>query len=225
MLRLHIISHVRLYRDGLTHALGRDARFAVVASFASLDEAVRAASAPPEVLLIDMAHAEALQDLRHAGEAFPGAKLVALGVVRQHDDVIACAEAGVAGYVFRDASLDELIETIEAAARGELRCSPELAATLLRRVANLAAQQPPIVADASITRREREILDLVGEGFSNKQIAAHLLIEVATVKNHVHNILEKLGVRTRGEAAATLRRGRSVRGTDQQASIEAARGI
>lgn len=200
MIRVLIISDIRLYRDGLAHVLGRDDRIRVVGAQNAHGVDPDIPDSPPDVVLLDMANPSAMSAILDIAKRCPGVKVVALGVAQQDGDVIACAEAGVAGYVFRDASLEELFATIESAARGELRCSPAIAATLLRRVANLASAQP--TAPTNLTRREQEIVDLVGEGLSNKQIAARLFIEIPTVKNHIHSILEKLGVRTRAEAAA-----------------------
>jgi DNA-binding NarL/FixJ family response regulator len=129
---------------------------------------------------------------------------VTLGVDDGDDDVLAWAEAGVSGYVARDASFEDLVETVRAVARGELRCSPRLAATLLRRVTALAGDAPH--SATRLTQREREISSLLEAGLSNKEIAGRLYIELPTVKNHVHNILRKVGASRRGEAAALLRR-------------------
>jgi len=207
-MRILIISAIRLYRDGLAFVLARGGNLEVVGAFASIEHALDQPgndARQPDVVLLDTADSNALADMRLVSTEFPGTKVVALGVARDDRDVIACAEAGVAGYVFRDGSIEELLATVESSARGELRCTPELAATLLRRVANLA-HHGDVASASNITRREREILHLIDRGLSNKQIAAQLFIEIATVKNHIHNILEKLGVRTRAEAAAKMRR-------------------
>jgi two-component system, NarL family, nitrate/nitrite response regulator NarL len=211
VIRVLIISAIRLYRDGLAQVLGRDSRVEVVGAFDAIEHSLRRpmSDAPqPDVVLLDTMVPDALKDMRLVSAEFPGAKVVALGVARDDGDVIACAEAGVAGYVFRDASIEELFATLESSARGELRCSPEMAAMLLRRVAKLAHYGGTADA-ANITRREDEILTLIDQGLSNKQIGARLFIEVATVKNHIHHILEKLGVRTCAEAASKARRIRS----------------
>ena len=119
-------------------------------------------------------------------------------------DVVACAEAGVAGYVTRDASIDDLVATIDSVVRGEALLSPTVGATLLRGVAAPAVGDRHDIGER-LTAREWEVLDLVGEGLSNKQIAKRLEIETPTVKNHVHNILEKLDAHSRTEAAARAR--------------------
>lgn len=209
-IRILIFSDIRIYREGLAKALHNDGCIVVVGAFAAIRDALeQATDLAPDVVLLDVAKPDALREVKRVNGGFAGAPIVALGVLKHDGDVIACAEAGIAGYVFRDASLEELVATVESAARGELRCSPTVAATILRRVATLAARQriiPPV--PNRVTRREREILELIELGLSNKQIAARLFIEITTVKNHIHNILEKLRVRTRSEAAATLRRAR-----------------
>src|SRR2546421_13075479 len=122
-----------------------------------------------------------------------------------HGDVLASAEAGAIAYVPREASLEDLVAVIECAVRGEAVCSPRVAGALLRRIAVLATDGRSDRVPARLTKREREIMGLIDEGLSNKEIAKRLRIEVATVKNHVHNILEKLQVHRRGEAAARVR--------------------
>jgi DNA-binding NarL/FixJ family response regulator len=106
--------------------------------------------------------------------------------------------------VSREATLAELLDGVEAAARGEALVSEPVAAALIRRVASVAGERT-VANGTLLTRREREIVRLIGDGLSNKEIATSLQIELATVKNHVHNILEKLHVARRGEAAARLR--------------------
>jgi DNA-binding NarL/FixJ family response regulator len=117
-------------------------------------------------------------------------------------DVIPCAEAGVAACLPRETTLADLSATIERVAAGESNASPRVAAMLLRRIATLAERNSP---EANLTAREEEILVLIDDGLSNKQIARRLSIELPTVKNHVHNILEKLHVHRRYEAAARMR--------------------
>jgi DNA-binding NarL/FixJ family response regulator len=129
--------------------------------------------------------------------------VVALAAPESEEDIIALAEAGVLGYVTRDESLDNLVTTIESVARDEMACSPWMATVLVRRVQALAAERPG--PTQRLTAREAEILELIAQGLSNKEIAARLFIEVTTVKNHVHNILEKLGVSRREEAVACTR--------------------
>jgi DNA-binding NarL/FixJ family response regulator len=137
----------------------------------------------------------------------PGARVLAITVPNREPAVIECAESGVAGFLTTDASIDDLVAAVEAVARGELLCSPSSAGMLLRRLGSLARELPRPSAVAALTSRELEVVELVEQGLSNKQIAQRLCIELPTVKNHIHHILEKLGVRRRGDAAALVRSG------------------
>jgi DNA-binding NarL/FixJ family response regulator len=113
----------------------------------------------------------------------------------------------MAGYVSREGSLHDLVAAIDSAARGEMLCTPRVAATLLRRVSSLAAERPPAQPFARLTNRQLEIVRLIEQGLTNKEIARRLCIELPTVKNHLHNIFEKLDVHRRGELASVVRRG------------------
>jgi DNA-binding NarL/FixJ family response regulator len=132
-------------------------------------------------------------------------KVVAFSAADTEDEICVCAEAGIAGYVARNGSKEDLIAAVENAILGEVLCSPRAAASLFRRLAahvQTTKQQPP---EAALTSHEQDIIALIDRGLSNKEIARQLKISLPTVKNHVHNILEKLQVTRRGAAAALLR--------------------
>jgi two-component system nitrate/nitrite response regulator NarL len=208
VIRLLIAAEVRLYRDGVADVFARVPDVEVVATASDAAEAVRtAAELAPDVALVDLGAHPDVALVRTFAEAAPHARVIALAVHEVEHDVIALAEAGVAGYVTRDQSIAELVDAVRSVAAGEMRCSPWLAATLLRRVTELARDRVPPQARPRLTAREQEIVELLEQGLSNKEIAARLRIELPTVKNHVHNILEKLDVRRRGEAAAAARSG------------------
>jgi len=157
----------------------------------------------PNVALIDMRMPDGCDLARALLETMPELKLLGLGLAETEDNVLAYAGAGFAGYVPREAPLDELIEILRGIARGEVRYSRSITAALLHRLAG-AASAP--TGRMTLTPRETEIVRLIDDGLSNREIARRLAIEPATVKNHVHNLLEKLHVSRRGEAAARLRR-------------------
>ena len=208
MIRVLVVAGVRFYREGLAAALSADGRFTVAGTAADVSEAAgRLDELAPDVVLLDLAGKGGPGVVRRLLAEAPGAQVVALGVTEADDDVLPLAEAGVAGYVTRDGTVDDLLAAVASVAAGETICSPRMTATLLRRVALLARDRRAVAADAAreLTRREREIVALIDEGLSNKEIAARLRIELATVKNHVHNILDKLHVRRRAEAAAVVR--------------------
>jgi len=218
-----IVSDVRLHRDGLARFLADHGAFANVHSVATRDELLQfARRLQPEIVLLDTATRGGLDWVRLVALEAPASKVVAFAVAEIAEHVIACAEAGVAGYVPADASVDDLIAVVRSVARGELSCPPVIASTLFRRLGAItgsAAAPPRDGGDdrGPLTHREREILALIERGLSNKEIAHALEIGVPTVKNHVHSILAKLKVTRRGEAAARVRR------RDTPAHVEAMR--
>jgi DNA-binding NarL/FixJ family response regulator len=205
MARVLIVVGVRLYREGLVQLLSARQDLTVVgAESDGTAAALRLDRTLPDVALVEMGLPD-LDAITHAltGRT-PTIPLVAMGIADSDTDVLECAERGFAGFVTRDGSIDELVNTIRGAARGELTCSPRTAASLMRRLGALAAELRPAQAVVRLTRREREIAALMREDLSNKEIATRLRIEVATVKNHVHNVLDKLQVRRRSDAARML---------------------
>lgn len=203
--RLLIVADVRLYREGLYESLSRRPQFSVVGAASNVDEALRlTVDAAPDIVIVDMATRQSLSVVRTIRHHFPKAPVVGFGVDEVEGEVLACAEAGLAGYVPCDASLDDLVRQIETVHRGELLCTPRMAATLFRRLESRdrGDGQPPQAV--TLTAREREVLRLVEGGLSNKEIAVRLNIEVSTVKHHVHNVLDKLQVTSRTQAAARL---------------------
>jgi two-component system nitrate/nitrite response regulator NarL len=202
-LRALILAEVGVHREALARSLGRCERCEVVGVAASVEEAVAALEeVEPEIVLVDMPAAEATNAVRALVAADREVKVVALAVSEVERDVIAFAEAGAAGYVAREGSMDDLVEVVESVSRGEVLVSPAIAAKLFRRVAT-TAREP---ADERLTARELDVLGLLETGLSNKEIAKTLSIELPTVKNHVHSVLEKLDVRCRTAAAARARR-------------------
>jgi DNA-binding NarL/FixJ family response regulator len=158
----------------------------------------------PDVVVYDVGGADRLDAVRALVAHWTGVRVVVLGV-EQGLEVVPWAEAGALGFVGRDASMAALCGVVDAATQGELMCSPGAAAAICQRLASLAQQSRGDLPLAALTPREREVARLMEQGFTNKEIAGRLCIQAATVKNHVHSILEKLGARRRGEAAARMR--------------------
>jgi two-component system NarL family response regulator len=141
-------------------------------------------------------------------EMAPDTKVLALGLTEEKKRVLRYVEAGATGYILKDDSLDEMIENVRAAVDDKVFVSPKIAAAMMERLSDLAQMfsdvENSVTDDAGLTSRELEVLELIGKGLTNQQISDQLVIEVGTVKNHVHSILEKLNVGSRGEAAAYL---------------------
>ena len=136
-------------------------------------------------------------------------KVVALGLSEENkNDALRYIEAGAAGYILKDSSLKEFIEVIRLAQRGEAQVSTRIAGAMMERLSNLArmfsAVENKMDGEAHLTSREFEVLQFISEGLTNQEIATRLVVEVGTVKNHVHSILEKLNASNRDEAASYL---------------------
>lgn len=201
-IKLFIIGDVRLHRDGLALQLAKVPAVEIIGS-APLDVALEAMrAAPADVVLLDSlqrSFSSVVENLRQA----PGhPRIVAIGVHEVESEVLACAAAGVDGYVRRDAGVEDLAMIVESLMRGELVCSPKVAASLYQAIAAGGVE----AGGASLTSRELEIVELVNEGLSNKEISRRLRIETCTAKNHIQNIMQKLGVHRRGQVGAKVRR-------------------
>ncbi|MFQ5770395.1 MAG: response regulator [bacterium] len=204
-IRIFIADDNRLLREGLASMLAQQQDMIVIGAAASGSKTLeQIKDLRPEVALIDigMPDKDGIEVTQTLHQNLPEVKVIILGMVDLTDEIMACIEAGAAGYVLKEASFDHLVETIRSVHRGESFCSPEMTASLFSRIAELAGERMPKIQKSSIklTGRELEVINLIAEGLSNKEIAQRLFIATQTVKNHVHNILDKLQLQTRLEA-------------------------
>lgn len=205
--RTLLVAQTLLYREGLARLLNLDPRLAVVGTAPNIRGGLIAIrETHPDVVLLDVELASEAWNVGEIVRASPATVVVAFGVADDEETVIRCAEAGVAGYVSCEAGVDELIGVVTGAIRDEVVCSPRLAGTLLRRVGAMASELRGTDRPAvRLTARETQVLALIDDGLANKEIATRLQISLPTVKNHIHNLLEKLNATRRGEAAARAR--------------------
>jgi|KBSSwiStaDraftv2_1062776.scaffolds.fasta_scaffold12433_4 DNA-binding NarL/FixJ family response regulator len=201
--RVTIVSDVHLYREGLAASLARDGRLEIADLVASSGALPALAANRPDAILLDGAIEHGLDLARRIRANIDGILIVGFGISGGADKMVDCAESGLAAFVGCSSNVDELVKAVLAALRGELACSPAVAALMCERLASLSASGPRQVS--GLTRREREVAALIGQGLSNKEIASDLRIGPATVKNHVHSILEKLNVRRRSAIVSQLR--------------------
>ena len=203
-IRVLVATHIRLYCEGLERVLRESPEFALVGTACSAAEAIEQIhKLSADVALLDMAMTGAFGVAKEVARSGGHSKIVALGMPDDETQVLSCAQIGIAGYVTRDGSVEDVVAAIKAAARGEVHCSPKIAGSLFRRIAALSTGR---TAAGALTAREVQILRLVQEGMSNKMISRNLGIELPTVKNHVHSILVKLGVHRRAEAISLMYR-------------------
>jgi len=210
-INLLLVNETRLMGNVIAAALEDEPDIHVIACVTNMDDAIKIVQEKDvDVALVStrLPDQGTLKLTSASTELTPSTKVLALGLTEEKQRVLRYVEAGATGYVLKDDSLEDLIETVRAAQDGKVFVSPQIAAALMERLSNLAHMFSGIensVSDtASLTSRELEVLQLIGDGLTNQRIAEQLVIEVGTVKNHVHNILDKLNVGSRGEAAAYL---------------------
>lgn len=199
-IRVFIVSNVRLHREGLA-ALLRECPSIEVLGATSVQETQNAPPAPAtDVALVDSLSPGDSEIVRQLRNICSGMRIVAVGVRETASEVLACAAAGIDGYVPMDAALADMVTAIENVVRGELAVSPKMAASLYQSVgfSRRAAAGP-------LTTRELQVADLINRGCPTKEIAWRLGVQPCTAKNHIRNILHKLQVRRRGQAVAKLR--------------------
>ena len=201
-----ILTPVRILGDGLAACFSNrpDTTSVVINDIESLRGIL--AEMEIHVVLVDVSQGVDLYDIRAIAVEWSAVPLVALGLPEQRQEVVKCGRAGFANYVARDASIETLYKALSDVAADRLACPPEISAGLLRA---LFGREPHIAEEptlsSALTRRECEVLDLLGRGFSNKEIGGELCLSVATVKHHVHHILEKLNLSRRTEAMRRVR--------------------
>jgi len=211
-----IVSEVCFLRQSLAEILTR-AGIRVCGQSGALPHALAVATAGPiDIVLLDVAIPGAIGAAMSLAAALPQASVIALAIAETEENVLAWAEAGIAGYVPNTASVDDLVSLIFQIRRGEQPCPKNIVGSLLRRLgaqeriermgraayAGRAAKPAP--ATAALTRRELEISRLIATGLSNKDIARRLGISLGTTKSHVHNLLGKLSLQRRAEVMARM---------------------
>lgn len=206
--RILLIEDNLLLREGIAGMLNDQGGFEVVAKSEDGDAVrqLQRADHAPDVVLLDLGleKANSLELMRVLQEELPAAKIIALDVLPGHVDVMEFINAGGDGFILKNATRAEWIDTITRIAAGEQVLPPTLTQSLFTEIVELALSTGQGVPDEAIqfSAREREIVDLIADGLSNKEIAADLHISTHTVKSHVHNILEKLDLNTRLQVAA-----------------------
>ena len=204
-IRVIVVADVRLTREWLTEALADSSDLSVAASVENANDLTALVRrGRPDLVIVDRGMPGSIQATRELLAVDPSLKVLAFGVQETEPAVATCLEAGTSGFVPRAATRAQLIEAARRAVRGEFVASPRVADLALRHFAQ-RAQGNGDGAGGGLSVRERQIARLLELGYSNKEIAARLGIEVATVKNHVHHLFRKLKVRRRGEAVAKWR--------------------
>jgi two-component system NarL family response regulator len=211
-IKVLLVIEVRLIADIFSSVLQDEPNIEIAGCVSTLEYALQflqTQKADVALVSVGLPNQDALKLTRTIMENSPSMKVLALGLSEEnHHNTLRYIEAGAAGYILKDSSLQELMEVIRLAQKGEAQVSTRMAGAMMERLFRLArmfsAVENKIDGDVRLTARELEVLQFISEGLTNQEIAARLVVEVGTVKNHVHRILEKLNVSSRQEAASYL---------------------
>ncbi|HKI95849.1 MAG TPA: response regulator transcription factor [Gemmatimonadales bacterium] len=210
MISVALIEDNRLVRDGIATLLRQLPDLEVVAATPRGDTTLLK-EVKPHVVLLDLGlrKGDSLRVAETLRTELPETKIIVMDLLPVHEDVVEFVHAGVSGFIMKDATVDDLVQTIRTVAQGAPVLPPEMTATLFSQIARDAVVigRRKVLDSVRMTRREREVIGLIAEGLSNKEIAAQLHIATHTVKSHVRNIMEKLTLHTRLQIAAFAHRG------------------
>jgi two-component system, NarL family, nitrate/nitrite response regulator NarL len=204
MIRVLVVSENRLHGEGLTLRLSAEPEIRAVGPGESITDTLPLVVAGEvDMVLVDVEPTAAhLRELAAGVRSAPDVPYVALASADSEWEIVDWAEAGAYSIVDRRGSPAELAGILQAVHRRENICSPRIAGTLLRCLRSLLREGRPPEGRSRLTHRERDVLSLMGDGMSNKEIAHELGLQLPTVKNHIHSIFEKLEVRSRAMAVS-----------------------
>jgi DNA-binding NarL/FixJ family response regulator len=205
VISIALIEDNRLVREGITALLSQLPDLKVVAGAASADTAIFR-DARPQIVLLDLGlqNGDSLRLAVQVREDFPESKVIVMDLLPVHEELMDFVNAGVSGFIMKDATLDDLVSTIRAVAGGAHVLPPEMTTSLFSQIAKdaIAKGRPEVLDSIRMTPREREVINLIAEGLGNKEIATRINVATHTVKSHVRNIMEKLTLHTRLQIAA-----------------------
>ncbi len=206
-IRVLLIEDNRLLREGISEMLNDEEDIKTVSASSSDDAFEKAKKLEPHVVLLDLGlrSQNSLKVVELIKKKYPQAEVVVTDLIPAHADVVEFVRAGVSGFILKDATLDDFLHTIRSVVKGAKILPPPMTGSLFSQIVEHAIQSGKVgrlIKSVRMTMREHEVIDLIAQGRSNKEIARELNIAVHTVKSHLHNILDKLALHTRLELAS-----------------------
>jgi DNA-binding NarL/FixJ family response regulator len=214
-IRLLLIEDNRLLREGLTTMLKKQQDMNIVETVGDGENILTIMrKSKPELLLLDLGlrNRSSINLVRLVKKNFPDTKVIVMDLIPLQADVFEFVQAGVSGFILKDATVKDFLKTIRSVAKGFQILPPNLTGSLFSQIVEHAVNRskPSVIIDSvRMTKRERQVIELISEGYTNKEIAQKLHLSTYTVKSHVHNILEKLALNTRVQIAKYLHDSRS----------------
>ncbi len=202
-----VIEDNRLLREGLTSMINEQTDLKVAASFGDCSKAIQfIRNTQPTLVLLDLGlrNQNSLQLVKELKKDFHKIKIIVMDLVPLQEDLLVFVQAGVSGFILKEATVNDFLRTIRSVASGENILPPNLAESLFSQIVNKAVSESnhsKLNSSVRMTKRERQVIELVADGLTNKEIAQNLHLSTYTVKSHIHNILEKLALHTRVQIA------------------------
>jgi DNA-binding NarL/FixJ family response regulator len=209
MITVAIIEDNRLVREGMTDMLNELPDVKVVLSATSLETTMLKETNPRVVLLdVGLQDRNSLRLAESVQKEMADSRVIVMDLLPVHEEIAEFVNVGVAGFILKDATFDDFVGTIRSVADGARVLPPPMTGTLFSQIARAAVRRGKAAAleGVRMTQREREVVELIGDGLSNKEIATRLNIAADTVKSHVRNVMEKLALHTRLQIAAYAHR-------------------
>jgi two-component system, NarL family, response regulator DegU len=206
-IKILLIEDNRLLREGIASMLKKEADMRAVATVGNGENISGIIERlHPNIVLLDLGlrNQNSLQIVKLVKQQFKETKIIAMDLIPLQADVFEFVKAGVSGFILKDANVSDFFKTIRAVYKGSKVLPPHLTGTLFSQIVEHAIDgSSPSVIDKSVrmTKRERQVIELIADGFTNKEIAQQINLSPYTVKSHVHNILEKLALNTRVQIA------------------------
>jgi DNA-binding NarL/FixJ family response regulator len=205
-IRVLLIEDNRLLRDGITAMINGQTDMKVVAGSGWYESALlKPRTGRAQIILVDLGlrNQNGLRVVASIRKATPDLKVIGMGLIPTQSDIVEFVQAGASGFILKNATIEEFLATIRSVANGEKVLPPPLSHSLFSHVVELALKKRKGSLNSAVrmTKREREVIALIADGLSNKEIAVQLNIATYTVKSHVHNIMEKLALHTRLQIA------------------------
>jgi DNA-binding NarL/FixJ family response regulator len=206
-IKLMVIEDNRLLREGISAMINEQYDMKVVAALGTTENILQKINTfKPNVTLLDlgMRNQNSLSIVKTVKKKFTGTKIIVMDLVPIHEEILEFVQAGVSGFILKDATVDDFLKTIRSVAQGIKVLPPHLTDSLFSQIVEHAitgTKKSSLIKSVRMTKREKQVIELIADGLTNKEIAQKLHLSTYTVKSHVHNILEKLALHTRVQIA------------------------
>ncbi len=206
-IRLLVIEDNRLLREGISAMIKEQSDMKVTAAIGTGENILEKINTlKPDVTLLDLGlrNQNSLQVVKSVRKKFPSTKIIVMDLVPVHEEILEFVQAGVSGFILKDATVNDFLKTIRSVAEGNKVLPNNLTDSLFSQIVEYAVRGPKsssLIKSVRMTKREKQVIELIADGLTNKEIAQKLHLSTFTVKSHVHNILEKLALHTRVQIA------------------------